>query len=183
MAAGKKKLLLVNFGNTHPGRAVVWSHFCGGAQKWATCSVKGQKNNVMGNPHLVKYYSKTVAAHKFVVSPRGNGIDTHRFWEAVYLGAVPIVLHSPLDALYGQVPSLIVKDYTAVTEAMLEQLWASKYAAAAAAPIAPVAERAFWHRKIEAVRAAALPPGTNSSSAGRVRCWGPKGRRRLRRRG
>ena len=30
----------------------------------------------------------------FVPCPAGNGIDTHRIWESVYLGAVPVVLKS-----------------------------------------------------------------------------------------
>tara|TARA_B100000965_G_scaffold406806_1_gene448862 strand:+ start:5629 stop:6648 length:1020 start_codon:yes stop_codon:yes gene_type:complete len=29
--------------------------------------------------------------HKFILSPQGKGIDTHRFWEAIYLGSVPII--------------------------------------------------------------------------------------------
>lgn len=29
--------------------------------------------------------------YKFVAAPRGNGIDTHRFWEALYRGSYPIV--------------------------------------------------------------------------------------------
>lgn len=28
----------------------------------------------------------------FVPSPAGNGLDCHRTWEAMYLGAVPVVL-------------------------------------------------------------------------------------------
>ena len=32
--------------------------------------------------------------YKFVACPRGNGIDTHRFWETLYRGSVPIVIAS-----------------------------------------------------------------------------------------
>lgn len=28
----------------------------------------------------------------FVACPRGNGLDTHRIWESLYLGAIPIIL-------------------------------------------------------------------------------------------
>ena len=31
---------------------------------------------------------------KYVACPRGNGIDTHRFWEVLYRGAVPVVKKS-----------------------------------------------------------------------------------------
>jgi hypothetical protein len=40
-------------------------------------------------------YAKIVEKHRFVVCPRGNGIDTHRFWETLYRGSVPIVLRDP----------------------------------------------------------------------------------------
>jgi hypothetical protein len=39
-------------------------------------------------------YSRVAADYSFVAAPRGNGIDTHRFWESLYRGAVPIVLES-----------------------------------------------------------------------------------------
>jgi hypothetical protein len=32
------------------------------------------------------------ANHKYTVNPRGQQKDCHRFWEAMYLGSVPIVL-------------------------------------------------------------------------------------------
>jgi len=40
-------------------------------------------------------YVRALAEHKYVVCPEGNGVDTHRFWEALLMHAVPIVLKSP----------------------------------------------------------------------------------------
>jgi hypothetical protein len=37
---------------------------------------------------------RTLSEYKFVLSPPGNGLDTHRTWEAMYLGVVPIVKDS-----------------------------------------------------------------------------------------
>ena len=37
---------------------------------------------------------------KFGVSPRGNGLDTHRTWEMLFFGMVPIVLSSSLNRLF-----------------------------------------------------------------------------------
>lgn len=39
-----------------------------------------------------------LAAHEFCICPEGNGVDTHRFWECMYMRVVPIVLHSPFIA-------------------------------------------------------------------------------------
>jgi hypothetical protein len=36
-------------------------------------------------------YSRIANNFKFVLCPRGNGLDTHRFWETLYRGSVPIV--------------------------------------------------------------------------------------------
>jgi hypothetical protein len=39
-------------------------------------------------------YLEELARHEYCVCPRGNGIDTHRLWEALYLGVTPIVTRS-----------------------------------------------------------------------------------------
>jgi len=49
--------------------------------------------------------------HKAGLAPRGNGIDTHRVWEMLLLGMVPVVKSSPLDAMYERVPAVIVHDW------------------------------------------------------------------------
>ena len=40
-------------------------------------------------------YCKDIRNHLFVLAPRGNGWDTHRLWETIYLGSVPIVQKHP----------------------------------------------------------------------------------------
>lgn len=48
----------------------------------------------------------------FVLSPQGNGIDTHRVYESLNLGSVPIVHTSPLDQLYRLFPIIIIQDWS-----------------------------------------------------------------------
>lgn len=38
--------------------------------------------------------SKLMASYQFTLCPRGNGVDTHRFWEALYRGSTPIILEN-----------------------------------------------------------------------------------------
>ena len=45
--------------------------------------------------------------YKFILSPPGAGFDCHRTWEALYLGAIPIVKTSSLDPLYKDLPVVI----------------------------------------------------------------------------
>jgi hypothetical protein len=41
-------------------------------------------------------YLALLATYKYCICPVGNGVDTHRFWECVYLGVIPIVVRNPL---------------------------------------------------------------------------------------
>lgn len=66
-------------------------------------------------------YLMDLATVKFVVSPRGNGLDCHRTWEALYMGAIPIVKSSSLDPILKDLPALIVSDWSEVTEEFLHK--------------------------------------------------------------
>lgn len=48
------------------------------------------------------------AASRFVLSLKGNGIDAHRTWEALYLGAIVITMRSSLDPLYEGLPVVLI---------------------------------------------------------------------------
>jgi hypothetical protein len=37
-------------------------------------------------------YFIELAKHKYAICPRGNGLDTHRIWECLYLNTIPIVV-------------------------------------------------------------------------------------------
>ena len=82
------------------------------------------------NKDLIFYESSPVARNKswenqseyaFVVSPRGNGLDCHRTWEALILGCIPIVKTSPIDSLFDELPVLIVNDWSDITQTLLEK--------------------------------------------------------------
>jgi len=49
-----------------------------------------------------------------VACPRGQGIDTYRFWEAIYMGAIPIITRPP--KAYAQciegLPVIIVEQWS-----------------------------------------------------------------------
>jgi len=93
-----------------------------------------------GPLQVLELYGKV----KFVVSPWGAGPDCHRTWEAVAMGAVPIVLaHRGLAPLFAGEPVLVVSAWTDVTPALLAR-WRPP----------PGRSRrvytGFWHRKLEA---------------------------------
>lgn len=57
-------------------------------------------------------FLNTLGSSAFVISPEGNGIDCHRHYEALIMGAIPIVEYSALVAFkYQGCPVLYTKNY------------------------------------------------------------------------
>jgi len=61
-------------------------------------------------------YLHNMCMSKFVLSPVGNGVDCHRTWEALAMGAIPIVQKSNISKLYEGSPVLMVDDLLKVTK-------------------------------------------------------------------
>ncbi|SDR21407.1 hypothetical protein [Pseudovibrio sp. Tun.PSC04-5.I4] len=74
------------------------------------------------NDHLPREQSwRKNAQFLYTISPFGEGMDCHRTWEALFLGAVPIVKSSSLNPLFEGLPVLVVEDWSQVTVMRLEQ--------------------------------------------------------------
>ncbi|CAF1166259.1 unnamed protein product [Rotaria sordida] len=67
-------------------------------------------------------YLEQIGNTKFVLSPPGNGLDCHRTWEALLMGAVPIVRKSTLDPLFTKTRSVIIDDWSKLTQNLLLSL-------------------------------------------------------------
>jgi hypothetical protein len=48
---------------------------------------------------------------KFVISPPGNGIDCHRTWEALIMGAIPIVMNTSILPVYDDQSVMIINNW------------------------------------------------------------------------
>ena len=77
-------------------------------------------------------YDKTLES-RYALCPRGCGVDTHRFYECIYLGCVPIVIrtHTVFDRLYAPdtgFPCLVVERWADVTEELLDQSYPDCFA-------------------------------------------------------
>jgi len=73
--------------------------------------------------NMIDKYMTNLSTYKFVISPPGKGIDAHRTWESLMVGCIPIVLSSPLNKLYDNLPVLVVSDYTIITEEYLNSIY------------------------------------------------------------
>jgi len=72
-------------------------------------------------------YYKTLKQTKFVVCPPGRGVDTHRVYETLFFGGIPIIKTSFLDPMYEKLGGCwIVKDWTDVTEEACNKRWAAR---------------------------------------------------------
>ena len=77
------------------------------------CLESAKKNGISwSNNTNYMNYLKLLNEHKFALCPEGNGIDTHRFWECVYLKVVPIVTHNTMiGELSKTIPMVIIDDW------------------------------------------------------------------------
>jgi len=65
-------------------------------------------------------FLKQLRNHDFVLCPRGNGVDTHRLWETLYMGSIPIVRrHVAMEDFYD-LPICWIDDWPEVTESFLD---------------------------------------------------------------
>jgi hypothetical protein len=60
--------------------------------------------------------------YEFCICPEGNGMDTHRFWECIYLKVVPIVIDSDFIQILkkNNLPMLILKKWEDYDESKLK---------------------------------------------------------------
>ena len=74
-----------------------------------------------GNGHRFSHYIDNIHNHKFVISPEGNGMDTHRTWECLYMGTIPIEKRNINNQFYADLPICFVDDWKQVTKAFLDR--------------------------------------------------------------
>jgi len=70
-------------------------------------------------------YHNDLLNHKFTLSPRGNGIDCYRTWEALYLKSIPIVENNKYWQHFRGLPILVVDSYDYITSSFLEEAYAN----------------------------------------------------------
>ena len=65
-------------------------------------------------------YIDNIYNHKFVICPEGNGKDTHRKWETLYLNTIPIEKYSNIN-YYDDLPICFVEKWEDITEDFLNK--------------------------------------------------------------
>jgi hypothetical protein len=108
--ANRTTLLYVNFSpDTNPKERTV-----------ALSQVANFKNiEIIKEKVSFDTYLQQLGNAKFVLSPPGNGLDCHRTWEALLMGAAPVTRSSGLDVLFNKIPAVIVSNWSYLTEDLL----------------------------------------------------------------
>lgn len=110
--SAKNKILFGPFSFTHLVRQEVFNEFSTSEGPW-------EYLNDWAPP---KRFNQLASTFKYVAAVRGNGVDTHRLWEAMYRGNVGLVLRDnwslSLDRLH--LPIILVDEWT--QECVLESI-------------------------------------------------------------
>ena len=64
---------------------------------------------------------KNITNYSFVLSPFGVGMDCHRTWEALCLGAIPIVKAPNFKQMFKDLPVLIVNEWSEIRQELLDK--------------------------------------------------------------
>ena len=77
---------------------------------------------VVKNSDLSKNeYYQDLGSYTFALAPWGNGVDTHRIWESLYLGTIPITKYHHTFSTSKDLPILFVNDYSEITRELLDK--------------------------------------------------------------
>jgi len=107
-----RKMVYMNFNTTtHACRPLIHKKFS--KESWVTV---GLPTNTMEGR---RDFLRNLKSHKFSICPRGGGIDTHRLWESLYMGCIPIVQREGGIEQYN-LPILVVDDWSELTLPFLE---------------------------------------------------------------
>jgi len=98
--------------------------------KGTNIAERPQLYNLFGHKHWVtahhgqngykfEIYLDNIYHHKFVFCPGGNGMDSHRKWECLYMGSIPIDKRNIDNQFYQDLPVCLVDNWEDVTEKFL----------------------------------------------------------------
>lgn len=65
---------------------------------------------------------RRLSEYEFCICPEGNGVDTHRLWEALYVKTIPIVLKSEFTDIlvHNKIPVVVLNDWGELDEDKLK---------------------------------------------------------------
>lgn len=79
---------------------------------------------VTSSPNLsISKYVEDLNKYAFVICPWGNGFETHRFWETLYAGSIPVLKYHQTYASSEHLPVLYVDRYEDINLELLTSFY------------------------------------------------------------
>ena len=78
-------------------------------------TVQEGKNGLRFDNYIDQVYN-----HRFILCPEGNGMDTHRTWETLYMGSIPIEKRNLNNRFYTDLPICFIDDWGEITKNFLD---------------------------------------------------------------
>ena len=114
---------------------------------------KGAGFNVRWEPDLsFEQHLAEMDNHFFTLAPEGNGNDTHRLWECLYMGKIPVVQDSVLIKQLAGLPMVVVPDLRMVHSEMLHRKHAEITDYGRTKYSLEKATLSYWRNRIDASR-------------------------------
>ena len=134
----RNEILIGPFGLTHQLRTEVWNTFLNSAD-----GIKLIQDRLEPDE-----YTKISNETRYVAAVRGNGVDTHRLWETLYRGGVPIVLQDDWSGGMGKL-GLPLLEVTSWSTQNLTQILKSERDLSFAPNQIPALWWPYWKKVIE----------------------------------
>lgn len=67
----------------------------------------------------LRHFKEKVKRHNYMLCPRGNGFDTHRMWECLYSGTIPVVRRHTTHKNLNDLPILFIENYSDINKNLL----------------------------------------------------------------
>lgn len=74
-----------------------------------------------GNESFVKDYFKKASEYRFILCPAGVGVDTHRLWECLYLGSIPITKNYNVYRDFKDYPIIFLENWSDINDIDLDR--------------------------------------------------------------
>jgi len=114
--------IIGGMGNTHTDRNICFNELKDKSYIYNLSNLNYDINftKMWGTIPVYELYKFMNKSH-YVIAPRGVGVDTHRFFEALYLKSIPIVkkTNTVFDKLYEHFPCLVIDEWSDITEELL----------------------------------------------------------------
>ena len=73
------------------------------------------EQNVLDNIDYISYL-RNLSSSTYSISPWGNGYDTHRFWESLYCGTIPITIKNIHYDSFDDLPIILLNNYDEIKD-------------------------------------------------------------------